>query len=146
MTLKPPAIPAAILNFFADQSDFPAIAGDMSEEFHQRARNSSAKTAKRWFWREGMRTPVRTALMAFGCLLVLNQLLSLYGSTASSHPALSDQDILLLISFTAPSAMGLLCGRLLPGREGAIALALVVSIYLLIRLTRLPWKGAPQHV
>ena len=79
--LKPPAVPVAILNFFASQPDFPAVAGDISEEFHQRAQNSGANAAKRWYWREAfrnalaltwrelVRTPVRTTLIALGCFL-----------------------------------------------------------------------------
>ena len=88
--LKPPAVPAAILNFFASQPDFPAVAGDISEEFHQRAQSSGAKAAKRWYWheafrnalaltwRELMRTPVRTTLIAFGCFLAVNIVTVLY--------------------------------------------------------------------
>ena len=77
--LKPPAVPSAILNFFANQPDFPALLGDISEEFHQRIQGSGAKAAIRWYWHEAIRnafaltwremrrTPVRTTLVAFGC-------------------------------------------------------------------------------
>jgi len=82
--MKPPAVPTAILNFFASQPDFPAVAGDISEEFHQRAQTDGAKSANGWYWREAFRnafaltwrelrrTPVRTTLLALGCLLAVN--------------------------------------------------------------------------
>src|SRR5438045_2991648 len=82
--LKPPAIPSGILKFFAAQPDFPALAGDISEEFHLRAQNYGAKVARLWYWREVfrtsfaltcrelMRTPVRTTAIAFGCYLAVN--------------------------------------------------------------------------
>src|SRR5439155_11624279 len=78
--LKPPAVATAILDFFASQPDFPAVSGDISEEFQQRAQSSGAKAANRWYWREAFRnafaltwrelrrTPVRTTLVAIGCL------------------------------------------------------------------------------
>ena len=44
--LKPPAVPVAILNFFASQPDFPAVAGDISEEFHQRAQKLGCESGE----------------------------------------------------------------------------------------------------
>jgi len=88
--LTPPAVPVAILNFFASQPDFPAVAGDISEEFQQRAQTSGPQAARRWYWheafrnasaltwRELMRTPVRTTLIAFGCFLAANLAIDLY--------------------------------------------------------------------
>jgi hypothetical protein len=86
--LKLPTIPLVMLNFFASQPDFPALVGDISEEFHQRAQSAGAKAAKRWYrreafrnafaltWRELMRTPVRTTLMTIGCILAATQSLA----------------------------------------------------------------------
>jgi hypothetical protein len=134
--LKPPAVPAAILNFFASQPDFPAVAGDISEEFHQRARNSSAKAALRWYWREAFRnsvaltrrelmwTPLRTTLIALSCLLAVNVLTSLLWRllllSAPSPWGVFTIDLMTLL------VMGLVGGRLLPGREWALALTLGV--------------------
>src|SRR5437016_778371 len=82
--LKPPAIPSAILNFFASQPDFSAVAGDMAEEFQQRAQRVGATAAKRWYWRESFRnafaltarefyqTPGRTIFIAFASLLAVS--------------------------------------------------------------------------
>jgi len=143
--LKPPAVPVAILNFFASQPDFPAVAGDISEEFHQRAQNSGAEEAKRWYWREAfrnalaltwrelMRTPVRTFGMALGCFLAVNFVSVLYFviryypleflqdpvELVSDHSLMS---VLVLLNFTASLTMGWIAGRLLPGREWALAL------------------------
>ncbi len=135
--LKPPAIPVAILNFFASQPDFPAVAGDISEEFHQRAQNSGANAARRWYWREAFRnavaltlrelsrTPVRTTLMALSCFFAvsivtnieLNYLWRL-GLMYGPRPwrVLTIQLLTLL-------ATGLAGGKVLPGREWALALA-----------------------
>jgi hypothetical protein len=82
--LKPPVIPSAILNFFSSQPDFPAVAGDMDEEFQQRAQRMGAARAKLWYWRESFRnacaltvremyrTPARTVAIAFGSFLAVN--------------------------------------------------------------------------
>jgi hypothetical protein len=135
--LKPPAVPVAILNFFASQPGFSAVAGDISEEFHQRTQSSGADAAKRWYWREAFRnawaltarelsrTPVRTTLMALSCFfavsivtnIVMNYLWRL-GLMYGPHPwgVLTIQLLTLL-------ATGLAGGKVLPGREWALALA-----------------------
>lgn len=130
--LKPPAVAAAILNFFASQPDFPAVAGDISEEFHQRAQSSGAKAAKRWYWREAfrnalaltwrelMRTPVRTALMAFGCFLDVNIVTNFLWRLGLMHGPRPWG--VLTIQLMTLLAMGLAGGKLLPGREWALAL------------------------
>jgi hypothetical protein len=88
--LTPPVIPSAILNFFASQPDFAAVAGDMEEEFQQRAQRVGARRAKLWYWRESFRnacaltarelyrTPARTAVIAFGGFLAVNMATGLY--------------------------------------------------------------------
>jgi hypothetical protein len=88
--LKPPVIPSAILNFFSTQPDFPALAGDMAEEFQQRAQSLGAAAAKLWYWRESFRnacaltaremyrTPARTIVIAFGGFLAVNIVTGLY--------------------------------------------------------------------
>jgi hypothetical protein len=170
--LKPPVIPSAILNFFSTQPDFPAVAGDMAEEFQQRAQSLGAATAKLWYWRESFRnawaltaremyrTPARTIAIAFGGLLAVNivayVLISFYPRSAGIflggfefwdpmelvlNP--SRRDLALLLQFIAPFAMGWIGGRLLRGREWALALmftfisacvALPAAWYLLVAL------------
>ena len=139
--LKPPAVPAAILNFFASQPDFPAVAGDISEEFHQRAANLGANSANRWYWRqvfrnafaltwrELARTPFRTALVVIGCYLGTYVLIDLYAFLRYYPlPALSifnDQrhwGVNHLVNFIACLAMGGIGGWLLRGREWALTL------------------------
>lgn len=152
--LKSPAIPTAILNFFANQPDFSALAGDISEEFQQRALVSGAAAARRWYWREAfrnawalsaremLRTPVRTLLMAAACLIAVSLLTGLYlaisyypfqlapgiGRFLSSWDPMElarnrrNRDLLLLLQFTSPLALGWIGGRLLAGREWALAL------------------------
>jgi hypothetical protein len=134
--LKPPVVPLAILNFFASQPDFPAVAGDISEEFHQRAHNSGADAAKRWYWREAfrnafaltrrelLRTPVRTTLIALGCFLAVNIVTNFLWRLGLMHGprpwgVLTTQLMTLL-------ATGLVGSRLLPGREWALALTFTV--------------------
>jgi len=131
--LKPPAVPVAILNFFASQSDFPAVAGDISEEFHQRAQKSGVKAAKRWYWREAFRnalaltwrelsrTPVRTTSIAFGCYLAVTLVPVLL------TPAFNMRWIVMVaLNFIALLAMGWIGAKLLPGRELALALTFAV--------------------
>jgi hypothetical protein len=88
--LKPPVVPSAILNFFSNQPDFPAVAGDIDEEFQQRAQRMGATRAKLWYWweslrnacaltvREMYRTPARTVVIAFGGFLAVNIVSGLY--------------------------------------------------------------------
>ena len=139
--LKPPSVPVAILNFFACQPDFPAVAGDISEEFHQRAQSSGANAAKRWYWREAfrnvlaltwrelVRTPVRTTLIALGCFLAGNLVIDLYAFIRYYPlPALDifnderHRNVNLALNFVAYLATGWIGGRLLRGREWALAL------------------------
>jgi hypothetical protein len=131
--LKPPAVPVAILNFFASQPDFPAVAGDISEEFHQRIQSSGPKAAKRWYWcevfrnalaltwREMRRTPVRTTSIAFGCYVAVN-LVSVELTLAFNMSWM----VILALRFTALLAMGWIGAKLLPGREWALALTFAV--------------------
>jgi hypothetical protein len=141
--LKPPAISVAMMNFFATQPDFSALAGDMSEEFQQRAVISGVPAAKRWYWREAlrnafalswrelMRTPVRTALMAIACILAINAVTGIYVGIRwyffQETPVdliydQSPRDVLLLLNFIPPIAIGWLGGSVLRGREWAVAL------------------------
>ena len=131
--LKPPAVPSAILNFFAGQPDFPALAGDITEEFHQRAQSSGGMAAKRWYWREAFRnalaltwrelgrTPVRVTLVAFGCYLAVNfvpaPLILSFNMRWSA---------LLALNFAAVLAVGWIGAKLLPGREWALDLTYTV--------------------
>ena len=134
--LKPPAVPAAILNFFASQPDFPAVAGDISEEFHQRAQNSGANAAKRWYWHEAFRnalaltlrelsrTPVRTTLMALSCFFAVNIVTHIVTNVLWRHGLMYGPSpwSMLTIDLMALLVMGLVGGRLVPGREWALAL------------------------
>ena len=130
--LKPPAVPSAILNFFASQPDFPAVAGDISEEFHQRIQSFGPKAAKRWYWREAFRnalaltrrellqTPIRTTLIAFGSFLTVSLVtgwFTRHGLVSGPSPwdVFATQLLFLL-------AAGLTGGKLLPRREWALAL------------------------
>ena len=131
--LKPPTVPSAILNFFAAQPDFPALIGDMSEEFHQRIQSFGEKAAKRWYWREAIRnafaltwrelsrTPVRTTSIAFGCYLAVTLVPVLL------TPAFNMRWIVMVaLNFIALLAMGWIGAKLLPGRELALALTFAV--------------------
>jgi hypothetical protein len=142
--LKPPAIPLAILSVFSNQPDFCAVIGDISEEFHQRAQRTGARSAKLWYWREAfrnavaltarevLRTPGRTTIVALGCLVAATAVAVVYCLTyLDLHPfrrldgvALdkSQRDILLLVQLGASLVLGWIGGRLLPGRECALAL------------------------
>jgi hypothetical protein len=146
--LKPPTVPSAILNyFFSNQSDFAAVIGDMDEEFHQRVQNKSlsVRAAKFWYWREAFRnalaltarevfrTPIRTLIVAFGCLVAVNAVTLSYCIAYFYYNPVrrpddlatinqNQREIILLLQFAASLALGWISGRLLPDREWALAL------------------------
>ena len=127
----PPRIATAILYFFANQPDFPAVLGDLKEEFQQRVQNSNSARARRWFWRETFRnvwalsarelltTPIRTLLTALFCFLttLLSGALFVYFFQASLFP------LFILLNILQYLAVGRLGGMLLAGREWALVLA-----------------------
>jgi hypothetical protein len=130
--LKPPAIPTAILNFFARQPDFPAVAGDICEEFHQRVQTSGVNAARRWYWREAFRnalaltrrellqTPIRTTLIAMSCFVMVSIATNWFWMHGAA-PGRSFWDVVvtqLLILLAAGSTGGIF----LPRREWALAL------------------------
>jgi hypothetical protein len=146
--LKPPVIPSVILNFFSGQPDFPAVAGDIVEEFQKRAESAGAGAAKRWYWRESFRnsialtgrelyrTPVRSIAVALTGLLGVNAVSALYVSISIQPLSVilaghwdpielvlnhGQRDTFLLLQFGGSLAMGWIGGKLLPGREWAIA-------------------------
>jgi len=145
--LKPPAVPTAILNFFASQPDFPAVAGDISEEFQHRGQSSGPVAAKRWYWRDAFRnafaltwrelarTPVRTAVMAIACILAVDAVTALYvgvrwqfflGRPEDLYFDHAYRYIVVLLNLLPSLAMGWVGGRLLRGREWALALMFTV--------------------
>ncbi|MBZ5675674.1 MAG: permease prefix domain 2-containing transporter [Acidobacteriia bacterium] len=155
--LKPPSISLAILNFFASQPNFPALEGDLSEEFHQRAEISGENAARRWYWRQVFRnswaltvrevfqTPVRTTLVALVCLFGVDVLTTLYAFIRFYPlPALQlfyngrHRNVAFLVTFVAALATGWIGGRLLRGREWALALTFTI-IWALLTLPRI-WQ------
>ncbi len=147
--LKPPMIPSAILNFFSGQPDFPAVAGDIVEEFQKRAVSAGTDAAKRWYWRESVRnsialtgrelnrTPVRAIGIALTGLLGVNVVCALYVSFCIQPLSVvlaghwdpielvhnqGQRDTFLLLQFVVSLGMGWIGGKLLPGREWAVAL------------------------
>jgi hypothetical protein len=131
--LKPPAFPSAILSFFASQPDFPAVAGDISEEFHQRSQSSGPRAAKRWYWREALRnafaltwrelsrTPILTTIVAFVCFLAVN-LISIPLELRFDRST----NVLILLNLASSFALGWIGAKLRPGQEWALALIYTV--------------------
>jgi hypothetical protein len=140
---QPPAIPLAILCFFAGQPNFSAVIGDLREEFHQRAQSSGSTAARRWFWRETFRTgwaltagellraPIRTTLLALICFIAI-------GASTALSPYLFQRNlvdlvygpqrfwVLVLLSIIPSLVVGWIGGRLLSGREWALALTFIL--------------------
>jgi hypothetical protein len=161
--LTPPAVPLAILNFFSNQPDFLALEGDISEEFHQRAQTTGAKAANRWYFREVLRnawaltarelfrSPALTTLVAFGCLEAVDAFIALYAfmryfplPTLEIFYAQRHRLESFVFIFIASLAIGWISGRLLRGREWALALtySLISTLFVLYwlwqRLSTLP--------
>lgn len=137
---RPPRAPLMLLGFFANQADFPVVAGDMSEEFQQRVQKSGAVAAQRWYWRETfrnawaltqrevLRTPVRTVAVALSCFLAVNLVsvlyfLSLPGLRGPFWLTETQWASVFLLQFLGPFVIGRAGCHLLRGREWALALA-----------------------
>jgi len=144
--VKPPTIPATVLSFFSSQPDYFALAGDISEEFQERARTASPTAAKLWYWRETfrnawaltarevLRTPGRTFLLALGSLIAVNALTAGYVVIRYYPRWFQYSDVMemvfdprqsrvfLTLQFIVPLLVGWIAGKLLPGREWALAL------------------------
>jgi hypothetical protein len=140
---QPPTIPVGILCFFARQPNFSAVIGDLKEEFHQRVQSSGSKAARRWFWRETfrtgwaltggelLRTPTRTTLVALICFIAIGASTALYAYLVQRN--LVDlvygpqgYRVLVLLNIIPSLAAGWIGGRLLPGREWALALTFIL--------------------
>ncbi len=152
--LNPPAVPMAILNFFASQPDFEAVIGDINEEFHQRVESSGARAARLWYWREAfrnaaalpvrhaLRTPVRIIAVALGCVLAVNTVTASYALYSVDRLRIdlgwNQWWVLLSLQLITPLIVGLVGARLLPGREWALALT-----YTLVSAC---WAGAGMAI
>jgi hypothetical protein len=144
--LKSPAVPTAILQFFSNHPNFSALAGDLDEEFQQRAQRSGGAAAKRWYWGEVLRnaalltaseirrTPLQSIAVALGCLIAVNIATGIY-LAVQYHPfrplqwdpmelvlSPKHRDGFLWVQFVAAVLIGRMGARLLPGREWALAL------------------------
>jgi len=140
---QPPVIPVGLLSFFAGQSDFSAMIGDLKEEFYQRYETSGPQAARRFFWREAFRTglaltgrefsqsPVHTTLIAVAGFVFI-------GATAVLYAFLVQRSLvdllygphgyitLVLLNIIPSLAAGWAGCRLLPGREWALALTFML--------------------
>ena len=126
-----------ILKFFSNQPEYPAILGDMMEEFHQRAALDGERAARRWFaietlrnaWaltvRELARTPGRTLLLALAGVAAVNFATGAFLLSANLRfPLTTDQAIIgLLIQLIVPLYFGRFAARMMPGREFGLAIA-----------------------
>lgn len=141
-TIKPPVLATAILNFFSNQPDFVALAGDLEEEFRQRAAASGEPVARRWYRREARRnawaltfrelrrSPGRTLLAAVISMLAMNLATGLLFASylwrlSDIYTLLSEahwRELLLAVQVVAPFSVGWLAAKLLPSREWALAL------------------------
>jgi hypothetical protein len=162
---KPPALAAAMLNFFSHAPDFAAMLGDIVEEFEERSRTDGQRLARRWYRREAFRNawalsvrelrrkPLKTLLLAIACLAALNLATGLLVWQYDFHPrdfTVLMRDVrfrafLLLQQAGIPFVIGWLGGRVLPGREWALAVTFatvyagVTGIgFLLLRMPVLP--------
>lgn len=54
--VRPPRIAAWLVDLFASSEQAESIAGDLLEEFSQLASQSGAASARRWYWRQGVKT------------------------------------------------------------------------------------------
>ncbi len=136
--VKPPRGAFRVLNLFSSDPLFPQIAGDMSEEFHQRVHDGGEKTARLWYWRELLRNlgililrQVQMQHVAFHAMMQANRRHHAQGIVAA---------VLCVVLFrlgTRISEYWLPSGISLPMRLMAfIFLAVLVGLILGIAVTR----------
>ena len=139
---RPPTVALGLLCFFAARPDFPAIVGDLKEEFHQREESLGLKEARRWFWRETFRTvwalawgevwqtPIRTTLMALACTWAIGVFVAAYGLLITDLEAIvygpNPYPVLLMLSSGPPLLVGWIGSRWHAGRELALAMMYVL--------------------
>jgi hypothetical protein len=125
------------LSFFSSDPAIEALMGDLTEEFHERLKRFSPRAARFWVWketirnagaltmRELLRTPMRTAVTAVGCVLAVNAITISYvlsvGPRASFDVA-QQWRMLLFLQFITPLVLGWVGGKIMGGREWALAL------------------------
>jgi hypothetical protein len=63
--VSPPRGAAWLLSLFANAEEFDLILGDLSEEFSQLASKSGIPGARRWYWRQTLKTLPHLAVSAF---------------------------------------------------------------------------------
>ncbi len=54
--VRPPRIAAWLVNLFAPDEQAESISGDLLEEFSDLASKSGVASARRWYWRQGVKT------------------------------------------------------------------------------------------
>jgi hypothetical protein len=116
--------------------------GDMTEEFHERLKRFGPRAARFWVWketvrnagaltvRELMRTPMRTLVTAVGCVLAVNAITIWYVVSVGPRGFfdLTQQwRMLLFLQFIAPLVLGWVGGKIMSGREWALALTYTVA-------------------
>ena len=77
--MKPPVLAEMLLALVAPPNDYESVAGDLCEEYLERARSAGAAAANRWYWSQVLRSipsllsysrAYRSALQAAGVALL----------------------------------------------------------------------------
>jgi len=63
--VQPPRTAASLVNLFAPTEEAEALVGDLLEEFIQRAHKSGIAIARKWYWRQSVKSIACLMLMAF---------------------------------------------------------------------------------
>src|SRR6516165_2039235 len=114
----PPAMALAVLRCFSHEANYPAILGDLSEEFCQRIERSGIVAARLWYardavrtiwsltWRDISRTPLRLIAFGVGCVVAMNAVTVGYALSSVPRPFLmltsSQWWTLLTLQFVIP--------------------------------------------
>ena len=64
MTSKPPRAAVWLVELFAPIESAEGVLGDLEEEFAGRLTRSGDRPARRWYWRQALRTTVHLVLGA----------------------------------------------------------------------------------
>ncbi len=172
--VQPPRIAVWLLDLFISETQRESIHGDLFEEFSDLVSKSGVVSARRWYWRQGLKTIVdlvdtgfRTVPLRIAGAVVLGLLLLRFGFSLPEHAIVAvvmkyryriqGVGVRELVSFCVPLAIwigsvivamsvGCIVAAAAKGAEMISTLTLALSLDALIRLAHFDLMWVMLHL